>query len=529
MVRLTYTGTPNLLLSATGAAGTDPIAGNSVPQGLFIAGGIISFLGTSGENAHAQIFATGRQLWLESPKLLGTDDQGFLEIVSAAAGGNAASTLHGTLTTTQGLTVSAGGAAVTGFSTVTDAVSGVPVLLVQNTTAVPTQTSFRVIAAAAADKALGIAVTGDTNNRLMIDSNGVHNWGPGNVTQDTNLYRATANSLKTDDLFTAALGLVALAGGASVTGGTTTDTLHVTSTSTLNGKETITAGGLAVTGGTATDTLSTTSTSSMGGKVTITAGGLAVTGGTTSDTLSASSGQAAGGVLAVTNTTAAPSAPTAQFIGAAAADRMLGVEVAGDAAFRFRVDTNGRFDWGPGSAGTDTNLYRAAASSLKTDDAFTAALGLTATAGGLTVSAGGASVTGGTTSDTLTVTGKLTATGGTISVPTLVTTDIWNTLGTLAGFTVQVGRYRLTPHNEVLIDIEITAGGANAGSVNFSVTLPAAYRPLVSRHLPMSSTRAVTAADVWPRLFVTTAGVVTVLSQASTTASLGTIVAIPLD
>lgn len=55
-------------------------------------------------------------------------------------------------------------------------------------------------------------------------------------------------------------GAVPVKGGLSVTGGETTDTTHVTGTSTLDGavtvnaKETITAGGLAVTGGTTTDT-----------------------------------------------------------------------------------------------------------------------------------------------------------------------------------------------------------------------------------------------------------------------------------
>lgn len=50
-------------------------------------------------------------------------------------------------------------------------------------------------------------------------------------------------------------GLLQAFAGVAVTGGATTDTLNVTSTSTFGAKETITAGGLAVTGGTTTDTL----------------------------------------------------------------------------------------------------------------------------------------------------------------------------------------------------------------------------------------------------------------------------------
>ncbi|MEU5111721.1 hypothetical protein AB0G64_09495 [Streptomyces longwoodensis] len=47
---------------------------------------------------------------------------------------------------------------------------------------------------------------------------------------------------------------------------------------------------------------------------------------------------------------------------------------AGDVFDRYRRDTSGRQDWGPGDAARDTNLYRDAANSLRTDDAFTVAL-----------------------------------------------------------------------------------------------------------------------------------------------------------
>jgi len=49
------------------------------------------------------------------------------------------------------------------------------------------------------DAILGVDVSGDTFNRFKIDTGGVHLWGPGNATQDTNLYRGAANTLQTDD------------------------------------------------------------------------------------------------------------------------------------------------------------------------------------------------------------------------------------------------------------------------------------------------------------------------------------------
>lgn len=51
---------------------------------------------------------------------------------------------------------------------------------------------------------LTLAVTGDTLKRLIFNSQGLIEWGPGNGPVDTNLYRVSANNLKTDDNFTAA-------------------------------------------------------------------------------------------------------------------------------------------------------------------------------------------------------------------------------------------------------------------------------------------------------------------------------------
>jgi hypothetical protein len=50
----------------------------------------------------------------------------------------------------------------------------------------------------------------------------------------------------------------------------------------------------------------------------------------------------------------------------------------GDAQVRFRFAGTGLLGWGDGSASVDTNLYRSAANTLKTDDAFVALGGVTA-------------------------------------------------------------------------------------------------------------------------------------------------------
>ena len=43
-----------------------------------------------------------------------------------------------------------------------------------------------------------------------------------------------------------------------------------------------------------------------------------------------------------------------------------------DANNRFQQDAAGKSEWGDGTAAVDTNLYRAAADSLKTDDSLSA-------------------------------------------------------------------------------------------------------------------------------------------------------------
>ena len=49
-------------------------------------------------------------------------------------------------------------------------------------------------------------------------------------------------------------------------------------------------------------------------------------------------------------------------------DMVFGTSVGGDTQNRFQIDAGGSFTWGPGNASRDTNLYRSAADTLRTDD-----------------------------------------------------------------------------------------------------------------------------------------------------------------
>jgi hypothetical protein len=132
-------------------------------------------------------------------------------------------------------------------------------------------------------------------------------------------------------------------------------------------------------------------------------------------------------------------------------------------------------------------------------------------------------VIGTSTGDPIQITDPLVATDPVNGGP-----ETWHTLGTLALYTVTVGRFRKTIDNEVEIDIEVTEQVTAAANTNFSVTLPAAYQPLVGRHIPLVGTRGVTAADPWPRLFVS-AGVVQVVNAGGNTNVWGVNVRLPLD
>ena len=90
------------------------------------------------------------------------------------------------------------------------------------------------------------------------------------------------------------------------------------------------------------------------------------------------------------------------------------------------------------------------------------------------------------------------------------TAEVWHSLGTLAGCTVNIGRYRLVTENEVEIDIDVTGSGTHAASVVFSTTLAAAYRPVTNHSQPLSTNRNVVAGDGNQRFTLDTSGGVTV-------------------
>jgi len=71
--------------------------------------------------------------------------------------------------------------------------------------------------------------------------------------------------------------------------------------------------------------------------------------------------------------------------------------------------------------------------------------------------------------------------------------ETWQSLGTLAGATVNKARYRMMPDGMVHVQVDVTFGSATAVPITFSNTLPVAYRPLstdVDIRAPMAQTNA---------------------------------------
>lgn len=163
-------------------------------------------------------------------------------------------------------------------------------------------------------------VAGDTTPRYARKIDGTQEWGPGNAARDTNLYRSAASTLKSDS--------------------------NVDVVSLLVGGQAVINAARALQ------------------NVTLSAN--FVTSGTLADAqLSAN--------VALLNAGTAFS--TAQTVSRTLATSLAWrATVTGEANERWNVDASGKQSWGPGGAtAPDTNLYRSAAGSLKTDGALEAA------------------------------------------------------------------------------------------------------------------------------------------------------------
>lgn len=216
--------------------------------------------------------------------------------------------------------------------------------------------------------------SGGANFRYGVDANGRQWWGDGTAAFDTTLYRSAADTLKTDD---------------SLIVGTN---LSVTGTSTLTGAVTASglldlAAGAANVGGLR-----------IGTDVNLYRSGADTL--ATDDRLSLVR-NATGPSLWITNPHATGYGVRVDL--ATAGYPAFSTRLTTDTQDRLQIDPTGVQYFGSGSAGWDTNLYRSAADTLKTDDSLTVGTNL--------------SVTGTSTLTNLTVNGTLSFLSGATFAP----------------------------------------------------------------------------------------------------------------
>lgn len=158
---------------------------------------------------------------------------------------------------------------------------------------------------------------------------------------------------------------------------------------------------------------------------------------------------------------------TIQSTRAASTDVALATGVTADTFDRFRIAESGAHEWGSGAVARDTNLFRQAADTLRTDDSFQVGGTLT--------------VTGAASTGNLSVTGTVTGTGTADFGHTEVTSGITYATDFSAGSMI----YRETAGSHFL-DVEVVRSGATFTPANTSgnitpditiCTLPAGTRP----------------------------------------------------
>jgi len=165
---------------------------------------------------------------------------------------------------------------------------------------------------------------------------------------------------------------------------------------------------------------------------------------------------------------------------AASTDVALAGQVSGDTFDRVRIYESGLLEIGPGNAARDTNLYRSAANTLKTDDSFSVGVDLAVT--------GNSAVTGNeTVGGTLTVTGVITGNGTTTATTTgLVAATDWS-VNSFSG---------RKSAGVVYVTVDISRSGATFTPANTSgnvtpdllvATIPTGFRPNQSLYI-MAST-----------------------------------------
>lgn len=207
-----------------------------------------------------------------------------------------------------------------------------------------TVTAKKTYTAASAALMVAARVTADTVDRWNVDTGGIQTWGSGGGAVDTNLYRNGAGVLKTDGTLQVNVLQSVVAIGTAPLLITSTTLVSNLNAERLNGQ-------LAAFYTNATN----------------------ITAGTLAD------GQLSANVLLKASAQISTALKT--FQAGSTATAVAAFQVAADTVARLAITSDGIASWSTGAATADTNLYRSAVGTLKTDGALIAAGALSALAG----------------------------------------------------------------------------------------------------------------------------------------------------
>ena len=293
---------------------------------------------------------------------------------------------------------------------------------------------FRSTVLGSGDQAFNVRVSGDTQSRFELKGGGQMSWGPGGSSAlDTSLVRTGVGAL-----------LMTVSGGLTVDGfiraqrtAATAGALATRVNTDTNDRGFIRADGKIEWGD---GTAARDTNLYRNGVNTLRTDGI----------LSVGTSLSLGGPVFATVATASVAA--------------YGHKVTGDTLPRWQVLGDGRLEWGSGSAAMDVNLYRSAANTLKTDDAFEAP--------------------SGKFTDTLTASNM---TGGVTKSTSNTDSGFWYPLGTitLSATSARVhGQLLLNRDGGITGDVDINASAV----VNFSVKQSVAMGDIPDTTLTMPFT-----------------------------------------
>lgn len=245
------------------------------------------------------------------------------------------------------------------------------ILFVEQTASSPTNSIVLVQTTGASNVAYGAYVAGDSANRISVSAAGTVSWGPGSGAADVTLSRTAVGELTVGGQIISNQAAPTASGHLTRKDYVDNNFTSLTGTQTISGVKTFSSAPIAQAASAGTVVFNARVTGDTVSRLTIGADGALSwgPGGSTATDF----------VLSRANTIGLNFTGTYQSTRSATSGVGFATLVTGDTVDRYRIYADGLNEWGPGgSTARDTNLYRSAANTLKTDDALVVVGNLTA-------------------------------------------------------------------------------------------------------------------------------------------------------